>query len=228
MVFDLRSCREWEQRPNLSGSSSRSGNPGGDGDRLVEVRHANQEITAELFFRFGKGSIDNRRSSVANPHAGRGFWWLQGSGREELAVRVQLMADVDRFRQRGRVVFGRPGSLFGVHQQEVVSGLFCIACRLRASLYLGQLQRIGQRKQWSDLDRALPRRREPTGDGDRFLPIQDIDDVVSSQLFRRLRIRAIGHLTLAITNTHACRRSDRMQGRRGDPLSLRSKFVVGW
>ena len=89
-----------EGLPVYSVSSDVQGSTGISGfqkatDRFVEVGQLQQEVAAELFFRFGEGAVGEDSVTVPQTHANRCFRRLQGSGRNELLPSMQLMTKFD-------------------------------------------------------------------------------------------------------------------------------------
>src|SRR5260370_14921170 len=73
-TFSLRpspGCRsgpaQLPDRPDLDGAAGGGGAAGGPGDRLVEIRHVDQVVAAELLLGIGVGAVEHVGPAVADP-----------------------------------------------------------------------------------------------------------------------------------------------------------------
>src|SRR2546428_12091428 len=91
-----RQVRYVDDRPDLDRAATGHGNPGGDGDRLVEIARIDQEVAAEPLLRLRERTVSHHPFTLAYPDAGRGGGGLARGGGKLLARRTALLRQLRR------------------------------------------------------------------------------------------------------------------------------------
>ncbi|MFN8540918.1 MAG: hypothetical protein U0232_25995 [Thermomicrobiales bacterium] len=84
---------------------------------------------------------------------------------------------------------------------------------------------MGDVEDGADFDGAPFCAGDLAGDGERFVEVVDIDDVVAAELFVGFGEGAVGDEALAAAHADASRGGGGMQGGGGDELAVRGEFV---
>src|SRR3989449_9581433 len=91
-----RQVRYVNDRPDLDRAATGHGNPGRDGDRLVEIARIDQEVAAQLLLGLRERAVGHYPFALAYPDAGRRGGRRERGGGEALTRRTALAG------QRGR------------------------------------------------------------------------------------------------------------------------------
>src|SRR5689334_7677776 len=83
-------------RADLDGARARQRNPGGDGERFVEILHVDEHVAAELLARLRERPIGHQSLAIADPHAGCRGRRKQRMAAEVLSARPQLLRELER------------------------------------------------------------------------------------------------------------------------------------